>query len=266
MYQEILACLDGSSLAKKILPLARILSVATRGKLVLFRVFGDIAELSAEEESLRDTARHYGAELRWMVSQDPVAAIIGELEPSPHTIAALTTHGRSAWVEAIIGSVALRVIRESKRPVIIFRPLEDERKSPTKIDIVTVALDGSRFSEQILPYAVKIAQSMSAQLYLLQVLSVTATSRARNLSDAHEASYLHRKANEIKTKSGVDVQWEVLHGNPAEAICTYVNDTANTLLAMTTHARSALERTVLGSVAGACLRHAGVPLLLYWHH
>ena len=40
----------------------------------------------------------------------------------------------------------------------------------------------------------------------------------------------------------------------------------DTLLAMTTHARSGIERAVLGSVAGYCVRHAGVPLLLYWPH
>ncbi len=35
---------------------------------------------------------------------------------------------------------------------------------------------------------------------------------------------------------------------------------------MTTHARGGVERVVLGSVAGACVRRAGVPLLLYWPH
>jgi nucleotide-binding universal stress UspA family protein len=39
-----------------------------------------------------------------------------------------------------------------------------------------------------------------------------------------------------------------------------------TILAMTTHARSGVQRVVLGSVAASCVRHAGVPLLLYWPH
>jgi nucleotide-binding universal stress UspA family protein len=83
-----------------------------------------------------------------------------------------------------------------------------------------------------------------------------------------ESSYLHRKAAAIKEAHGIDADWEVLHGDPADAICRYLKGMPNTLLAMTTHARSAVERAVLGSVAGYCLRHAGVPLLLYWpqHH
>lgn len=128
MFDEVLACLDGSSLAEEILPLARALSVAAGGKLVIFRVLGDIAELAAEEESLRDIAHRCEAELRWVVSADAAAAIGAELESNPHRTAALTTHGHSAWVEAILGSVALRVIHEAKRPVVIFRPLEAERR------------------------------------------------------------------------------------------------------------------------------------------
>jgi nucleotide-binding universal stress UspA family protein len=36
------------------------------------------------------------------------------------------------------------------------------------------------------------------------------------------------------------------------------------MLAMTTHAREGIERVALGSVAAACVRQGGVPLLLYW--
>ncbi len=269
MFQEVLACLDGSALAEKILPLARALSASKGGKLVLLRVVADSAELSAEEESLRASARRYGAELRWVVSADPAAAIGAELERGPQRIAALTTHGHSAWVEAILGGVALRVIREAKRPVVIFRPLDEDREAPEKIDLIAVALDGSRFAEKILPHAVTAAQCLSARLQLLQVspvVAVPADLAKQKRLDVHEASYLHRKAGKIEAANRIEVQWEVLHGNPAEAICGYLKGMPDTLLAMTTHARSAIERTVLGSVAGSCLRHASVPLLLHWPH
>ena len=60
------------------------------------------------------------------------------------------------------------------------------------------------------------------------------------------------------------VDWEVLHGDPADAICRYVQGMPDTLLARTMHARRAVERAVLGSVASYYVRHAGVPMLLYW--
>ena len=48
------------------------------------------------------------------------------------------------------------------------------------------------------------------------------------------------------------------------AICQYIKGMSETMLALTTHARGGVERAVLGSVAAKCIRHAGVPLLLYW--
>jgi nucleotide-binding universal stress UspA family protein len=77
-------------------------------------------------------------------------------------------------------------------------------------------------------------------------------------SDILESSYLHRLAAEI------EAQWEVLHGEPGDALCQYLKDVPETLLAMTTHAPPAAKRVVLGSIAASCVRHAGAPLLLYW--
>jgi nucleotide-binding universal stress UspA family protein len=83
-------------------------------------------------------------------------------------------------------------------------------------------------------------------------------------SDILESAYLHRKAAEIKTASGMEVDWEVLHGEAAGAICRYVGDSPETLLALTTHARPAIQRIALGSIAGSCVRNSRVPLLIYW--
>jgi nucleotide-binding universal stress UspA family protein len=216
---------------------------------------------------MRDYARQYGAELRFLISSDPAAAIGAELEREPNAIAALTTHGRTAWTEAILGSVALRIIREAKRPVVVFRPLAADSEAPRKIDTVAVALDGNKFSEKIIPYAVKAAHFLSARLCLLQALPVhpalTPLTR-HDMSDVLESSYLQRKAAAITADYGIETQWEVLHGEPADAVCRYLRDTPDTLLAMTTHGRKGLERVVIGSVAADCVRHAGVPLLLYW--
>jgi nucleotide-binding universal stress UspA family protein len=265
MFQKVFVCLDGSALAEKILPLARALTAPKGGKLTLLRIVPEAAAL--EDTHARERAREYGAELRFLVSTDPAGAIGAELEREPNAIVALTTHGRTAWPEAILGSVALRVIREAKRPVVIYRPVTHEREAPGTISSIAIALDGSKFSEKIIPHAVKAAQFLSAQLHLLQALPVNSaltTLSEQEKSDVLESSYVQRKAAEIKAQHGVETQWEVLHGEPAGAICSYVRDLPDTLLAMTTHARGGLERALIGSVAATCVRHAGVPLLLYW--
>lgn len=267
MFDHIFACLDGSAIAERILPLAQALRQPGDGKLTFLRVVQDSAEIAAEEDYWRDRTRQYRAELRLLIAADPAAAIAAELEREPKAIAALTTHGRTAWAEAVLGSVTLRVIRESKRPVIVFRPADNDGDVAPNITTVAAALDGSDFSEKILRHAVKATVSQSARLLLLQVLPVLPVMPPLDGAAKHdiaESSYLHRKAADIKAAHGIDAQWEVLHGDPADAIRRYLSDMPGTLLALTTHARGGLERLVLGSVAGACVRHVRVPLMLYW--
>ena len=267
MFDELIVCLDGSSVAEKVIPLARGVTQATGGKLVFLRVVQDAAEMSAEEEYLTEAARQYGAQLRFVVAADPAKAIRAELAREPRAIAALTTHGRAAWAEAIMGSVAFRVLRESKRPVLLFRPQGKVIEVPKRITTVAATLDGNEFSEKIIPYAIRAARSLSARLLLLQSLPSRGSQPLfshEEAGDLLESSYLHRKAAEIKTAHGIEAQWEVLHGDPADAICGYLNGMPETLLAMTTHARSGAERAMLGSIAVSCIRRAGVPLLLYW--
>ena len=54
-------------------------------------------ELSAEESYMRERAGVFSAPIRFLIAPDPAIAIIEELEKNPRAMAALTTHGRTAW-------------------------------------------------------------------------------------------------------------------------------------------------------------------------
>jgi nucleotide-binding universal stress UspA family protein len=266
MFDEVFACLDGSQLAQEILPLAHGITAAASATLSLIRVVADADELAAEESDLRQCARRYRAEVRFLLSADPAAAIVGELEAKPNAIAAVTTHGRTAWTEAILGSVALRVIQGSSRPVILYRAVSGDGEAPKRISTLVLALDGSEFAERMILFAAEMTKALEARLVLVQALppqpSIPALA-GNSKSDMLESSYLHGIAGKIKREHGIDCEWEVLHGDPADALCRYVKGMPETMLAMTSHARGGLQRALLGGVAAACLRRAGVPILMY---
>ena len=267
MFDEILVCLDGSPLAEKILPLAQGIASGKGSAVILLRVLGSSEELSAEENYMRERASLYRAPIRFVVSPEPATAILGELEKNPRAIAAMTTHGRSAWGEALLGSVALKVIRGGRRPVLLYRARSDSLATPTKITTLVVALDRSEFSEKILPAAVGMAKSLNSRITLVQALPVESAQAARAnvpLGDVLESSYLQTTAAEIKKRYQIEPSWDVLHGEAGDAICRYINGMQNTMLAMTSHARGGVERALFGSVAAACIRKAGVPMLIYW--
>ena len=266
MFDEVLACLDGSQLAQEILPLAHGITTATSATLTLIRVVADADELAAEETELRQCARRYRAEVRFLLSADPAAAVIGELEAKPNAIAAMTTHGRTAWTEAILGSVALRVIQGSSRPVILYRAVSSDGEAPKRISTLVLALDGSEFAERMIPFAAEMTKALAARLVLVQALPPQPAIPAlagNSKSDMLESSYLHGIAGKIKREHAIACEWEVLHGDPADALCRYVKGMPETMLAITSHARGGLQRALLGGVAAACLRRAGVPILMY---
>jgi nucleotide-binding universal stress UspA family protein len=131
-----------------------------------------------------------------------------------------------------------------------------------------LALDGTEFSEKIVPSAVAMAKALGSSIILVQALTVAEGSGAAGANppnrDILESSYLQAKAAEIKKKYQIEPAWDVLHGEAGDAICRYVNGMQNTMLAMTSHARGGLERALLGSIAATCIRKARVPMLIYW--
>ena len=119
MFDKILVCLDGSPLAEKILPLAQTIAGSKGSRIVLLRVVENSQEVLAEESYMRERASVFGASIRFLISPDPATGIVEELEKNPQAMAAMTTHGRTAWGEALLGSVALKVIRGARRPVLL---------------------------------------------------------------------------------------------------------------------------------------------------
>jgi nucleotide-binding universal stress UspA family protein len=58
----------------------------------------------------------------------PAAAIVDLARETPHSLVAMTTHGRSGVGRWLLGSVADRVVHHSAGPVLVVRPAEEDSK------------------------------------------------------------------------------------------------------------------------------------------
>ncbi|HXG35721.1 MAG TPA: universal stress protein, partial [Dehalococcoidia bacterium] len=250
------------------------------------QVVEEESEVDGAESYLKTLAKDVGADVKVTQAKEGIArSIIAGAGEFPNALASLTTHGRSGLLDVALGSVALDVVRGVNRPVLIYRPRGDKRDRETQVQInnVVVALDGSSFSEAMLPFAAELAQGLKTKLTLLQTVQPAGKESRRPRSpsadelaslvdtgiaraDVMESSYLHGHAHDTRSKFGLEVEWEVLHGDADEAIPDYVKGKRDVILAMASHARPRLERTIFGSVTAACLRRAGVPVLVYWPH
>lgn len=150
---------------------------------------------------------------------------------------------------------------------------------------IVVPLDGSDFSRAAIPYAVTLAAASDAAIELVSAVDsvgmlsggtiatgapaygsgieiptagpalVEAARRQREdaLTDAAEA---------VRGASGATVRWELLDGEPSEAVAAHVERSGADLVVMSTHGRGGLERAWLGSIADRLIRRIAVPLLL----
>ncbi len=150
---------------------------------------------------------------------------------------------------------------------------------------ILVPLDGSKLAECVLPYVEKLAQGCNTEQVIL--VSVTERIKAYAASAAPPLTverslpaipvtrvplavgkmqkqaerYLDRIAKRL-AKKGLEVQREVLLGNPAEEIASYAEHNGCDLIAMASHGRSGPGRWAFGSVADKVFRASGMPVLM----
>lgn len=143
---------------------------------------------------------------------------------------------------------------------------------------ILVPLDGSGFAERALPHAIAVAKATSRSLVLLRSVpppvpfgdvgwAVAPTSNTEmwtgwdeELLNARE--YLEEVAARL-TAEGIEVHTERLEGDPATEIVRYAEEHPRiTLIAMSTHGRSGLDRWFFGSVAEKVVQASPVPLLM----
>lgn len=117
---------------------------------------------------------------------------------------------------------------------------------------ILVPLDGSRFSEEIIPYAVGLAAVHGTDLVLARVVD-----KASGLEDAQ--AYVDKLAAAHEAR-GLCL---VASGDVAAALLEEVEREPDTLLAMTSRGHSGLMEIILGSVARRVMRGIGGPVLVY---
>ena len=135
-----------------------------------------------------------------------------------------------------------------------------------------VTLDGSELSESILPYARIVARQLNLPVVLLRVVESevidVAVDPKRNYSysdaeqDLRTSSANYLKGIVETFAKGLTVDCFTLVGDPAEMIIGKADEQAGTLVAMSTHGRSGMQRWYLGSVADKVLHASKSPILL----
>lgn len=197
-----------------------------------------------------------------VVVSDSAKETLARLAEQDDAVLCIGAHGRRPVPEMLIGSVTAGVVRRSRQPALLCGPRYDAERH-TRVEVIMVCVDGSALSEAILPHAVTLARSFGARLQLLQVIDAAASKQVAEQTgygDVSESGYVHGVARRLEREFGIKVDWEVLNGDPADAIVSYLADSRDTMLAMTTHGRSGLSQVIAGSVSHEVVHEVCCPV------
>ncbi|MEW6276994.1 MAG: universal stress protein [Candidatus Eremiobacterota bacterium] len=135
---------------------------------------------------------------------------------------------------------------------------------------VLVALDGSSFAEQAIPYA--LAVRAGRELILMRASDPYTTSMPPELLPgmavrlaealAEESRHYLKSVAQLLEARGVPTRLALAGGHPRDAIVEAAREWSADMIVMCSHGRSGVARWLLGSIAEAVLRRAPCPVLL----
>ena len=150
LVTRLVVPLDGSALAESVLPYVKAMASKLGYTVVLLRVVRPLhyfwagehpPEIHEENEVMESEAREYleataeslsrdGIDVEWRVLVGhPTTIVLEQVRDIPHSIVALTTHGRSGFRRWLIGSFAETLVRSGGDPVLIVPPPEQQEQT-----------------------------------------------------------------------------------------------------------------------------------------
>ena len=239
-----------------------------------------IVHISEEEFDLAECLKKFdmkpenlGGYMITHKSGDPAKIILEEAENCDYII--MGTHGQTCDTSQKAGSVAIEVVENTYKPVLLIRPeLQLKCKGPDWApDKVLIPLNGSPNSAQALVPAMEIVAKTNAEIDLLHISShkqQTVKEEGAYTAPFYEDypqyewgswsnEFIRRFCPQLPNHNHINFKLSLSHGEPAEEILNFVRENHNDFIAMAWHGTfSSLRASVLKKV----LFEAPCPIML----
>lgn len=256
MYRAVLVAFDGSDRSLVALPHARRLAAAWHCPVELLHVGRDRVESTPS----------VGVPLHVLDGADPADALIAETRRTdPSELLCMSTRGRSAMGELLLGSVAGKVLHDLHAEIVLVGPAVAEIGDGRPLRQALVCLDGSAVSAAILPVARRWVAELGLAVTVLYVAYPLGDAAARSLTTPPEFDVAAAQLAEVQgdwSAQGITVRCDIVENtHVAAGILDTVAAKMADLVLMSTHGHTGLERVLMGSVTKAVLRGSPTPVV-----
>lgn len=174
-------------------------------------------------------------------------------------------------------SVTEKVLERAPVPVLVWPAKEHCTPIPNLLtftgSVVLLPVDGSALAEQAIPYAVQLAKAFRRPLVLVRVVEqkslpgIGLAVRRLKIESRHEElhaaqRYLADLRRYIVQQTGVSVQSILVNGDPTEELVRLAQTHEGSVMVMSTHGRTGLDRLLIGSVAATVACDTPLPVLI----
>lgn len=214
----------------------------------LDREFRESREQAAQKlrEFVARTLGPEAPEVDIRIAEDaPADAIRSAAEELGAEVIVMGTHGRAGFNRLMLGSVAERVLRESRIPVLTVRGAGRPVRS------ILCPVNHTPAAEKAARMAAKLARCFGATLTLVYVREPGEEEPAAKLCSLIPA----------ESRSGCDIREITREGDAAREILALAADSACDLLVVGAQHRPFFDATVIGATTARVVRHAPCPVL-----
>jgi nucleotide-binding universal stress UspA family protein len=179
----------------------------------------------------------------------------------PGALVCMSTRGRGAAREALLGSVGAAVLRSASGPLLFVGPSIDPEWELPSHPVVIAGVDGSAPSVEALRDAGDLAAVLDGRVRAVQVLRPT-DAPFRATPDPQVSEELDRTIATLRER-GVRVDSSLVDGfDPAKALVSEARHRGAAFVTVASLGRSGLARIIIGSVAADTVRRAACPVLV----
>ncbi|WP_157560527.1 universal stress protein [Hydrogenivirga sp. 128-5-R1-1] len=197
---------------------------------------------------------------------DPRDLILEAEEKESPDLLVIGSHKKGLVEKILIGSTAEKVVKHSKKPVLVIKGSE-----PTFSKKVLIAYDFSKTAEKTVDFALKFLKPFKLKVEILHIDEPIDIPVVEKIGEALYEKYRSEKRNYVEklkerfSSEGFEVSTSFVSArNPSEAIVTFVKENPDIeLLMMGSRGLSGLKRILLGSTSTEVFRKVDIPILIY---
>lgn len=294
MFKNIFIPFDGSELAESILPAAYFMAKKFEANLHFFHVLEKdppktvhgqphLQTVNQAKKYLNEIAKYYsneGVSVKFHVHSYPYNGVAESI--ANHAISfgsdliIMCSHGRSGLKNLLFGSIAQKVIHQSKLPVLTLFPQKNKITPDFTCNRIQIPLDMDPNHQQGLHLAQEIARRCDSIILLLQVIPTltsipgkwrmsgkllpTTSSKILDIQVDEAVKFLNEQSKKLSSE-GFKIEIAVLRGNPQELISKAAVRYQVGLIILSTHSKFGMEAIWSGSVGAQLSGNHLVPIL-----